>query len=323
MKKNLMKILVCPEDKGNLDLEIIEGSEKEIREGILTCEECRKQYKIVHGVPRFVSSDNYVGNFGYQWNMHRLTQLDDSNSKISENTLKTKTSLASEDVKDKLLLDAGCGMGRFSDVVSRWGGEVVGVDLSTAVDAAYQNLGQRDNVNIIQANIYALPFKEETFDIIFSIGVLMTTPDCKKAFMQLPKLLKQNGKVVIWIYSKHAYSGIDSKVRFLYRKVTKNLPFRILYFICHIMVIISTVIKRGALGRLFHYLLPGIIYHAIPNTSSQKKYKWRVLDTFDFYSPKYVSTHSYPEVYSWFRESQLGNIDLINYDLSISGVRRD
>lgn len=318
-----MKILACPKDKGNLDLEMIDGNEKEIKEGVLTCEDCGEQYKIVKGVPRFVSSEKYVGNFGYQWNKHRLTQLDNEKSKVSESTLKTKTDLTAEKVNGKLILDVGCGMGRFGDVVSRWGGEVVGIDLSTAVDAAYENIGIRKKVHIVQADIYELPFKEETFDIIFSIGVLMTTPDCKKAFMQLPKLLKQNGKVVIWIYSKHTYRGIDSKVKFVYRKITKNMPYRLLYSISHGMVIISTIIKKGVLGKVFHGLLPGIIYHAIPSTSSQEKYAWRVLDTFDFYSPKNVSTHSYPEVYSWFKENKLDDIELLDYEISISGVRKD
>jgi len=321
MKERLMKILVCPKEKSRLNLEVIEANQEEIMEGVLSCKTCGEQYKIVNGIPRFVSSEKYVGNFGYQWNKHRLTQLDNAHSKVSESTLKTKTSLAAENVKGKLLLDAGCGMGRFSDVVSRWGGEVVSIDLSTAVDAAYHNIGHRDNVNIIQADIYELPFREETFDIIFSIGVLMTTPDCKKAFMQLPKLLKQNGKVVIWIYSKHRYRGIDSKVKFFYRKITKNIPHKLLYLISHLMVIISTI-KKGNFGRLLHAILPGIIYHAISG-SSQEKYIWRVLDIFDFYSPKYVSTHSYPEVYSWFKENKLDDIELLDYEISISGIRKN
>jgi SAM-dependent methyltransferase len=71
-----------------------------------------------------------------------------------------------EKLKDKLVLDAGCGVGRFMEVVEKWGGNVVGVDLSFSVDAAFKNLGLKENVHIIQADIFDLPFKEGS-SIIF------------------------------------------------------------------------------------------------------------------------------------------------------------
>jgi len=72
------------------------------------------------------------------------------------------------------VLDVGCGMGRFADVILRWGGEDYAVDLSFAVDAAYANLGDRPGFHVAQASVFDLPFRPKTFDLIFSLGVLDT-----------------------------------------------------------------------------------------------------------------------------------------------------
>ena len=57
------------------------------------------------------------------------------------------------------------------DVVEKMGGTVIGVDLTRAVDMARANLGDRSNTHFIQADVLELPFKIDTFDVIYSIGV--------------------------------------------------------------------------------------------------------------------------------------------------------
>src|SRR5262249_40745818 len=145
----------------------------------------------------------YAGNFGFEWNLHSDTQLDDQRSDESEHTFRNKTGFTREQLRGKRVLDVGCGMGRFSDVASRWGATVVGIDLSRAVDAAQRNVGGRPNVHIAQADVFELPFRAETFDFIFSIGVLHHTPDTRKAFDNLPGLLRRGGTIAIWLYARH------------------------------------------------------------------------------------------------------------------------
>src|SRR5208337_3717658 len=69
-----------------------------------------------------------------------------------------------------------CGMGRFADVATRWGAHVVGIDLSLAAEVAARNLAGR-KATILQADVFHLPFVPESFDFIYSIGVLHHTPD--------------------------------------------------------------------------------------------------------------------------------------------------
>jgi len=134
MKESLLETLVCPSCKGDLIIHTCKNT-TEIEEGTLHCV-CGRYYPIVSSIPRFVEDDAYVKSFSMEWNIHPKTQLDNSSSDVSEKDFTRKTGLSNEDVEGKLVLDVGCGMGRFMDVIEKWGGEVVGVDLSCAVNSA-------------------------------------------------------------------------------------------------------------------------------------------------------------------------------------------
>jgi SAM-dependent methyltransferase len=201
-------------------------------------------------------------------------------------------------------------MGRFSDVASRWGATVVGIDLSNAVDAAYRNLGSRPNVNIAQANVFELPFREATFDYIFSIGVLHHTPDTKRAFDQLPKLLKPGGRIAVWLYAK--YFAVQWKFSDAYRRLTTRLPKRVLHGLSYVAVPLYYVYKIPILGVMIRFVIP---------VSPHPKADWRVLDTFDWYSPTYQWKHTYEEVYPWFEAHGLTDIRVLEVPVAVQGKR--
>jgi len=152
----LLEILACPQCKGVLDAS---SQDAEIIDGTLTCSHCRKNYPITNGIARFVEPDNYGASFGYQWNLFRKEQLDSYNgTTLSADRLWSETGWTPEELKGKWVLDVGCGAGRFLDVSSKSDAEVVGIDLSNAIDAAKKNLEGRNNLHFIQASIYDLPF---------------------------------------------------------------------------------------------------------------------------------------------------------------------
>lgn len=321
MRKRLLEIIVCPECKEGLRLEneIVVG--ERVKTGTLLCEGCCKKYEVINFIPRFVASDSYVDNFSMEWTLHAKTQVDNKRSNESFETFKEKTNFSEKDIKNKLVLDVGCGSGRFSDAALRMGGEVVGIDMSYSVDAALLNLSHYENFHIVQADIFNMPFKEATFDIIFSIGVLHHSNDCKGAFDKLPVLLKNGGKIAIWLYSSHLYRGIDGIIMEIYRKIGCRLPKKILYSFCRAAAFTYPVWNNRIAYRVWHLLLPGAIFHALPRLSEDKRYDWRVLDNFDFFSPKYQSKHSYPEVYSWFKSQGLKNIELLNFEVAVKGEK--
>ena len=130
----LLKVLACPETGQALR---VEG------DGLVTADGGRR-YPIVRDIPRFVASDLYVDSFSFEWNVHKHTQLDCYRQDTSStDVFQQKTGLTPEQVRGKLVLDAGVGAGRFTDTLTRWGAKVVGIDLSYAVEAAHENFGDR------------------------------------------------------------------------------------------------------------------------------------------------------------------------------------
>lgn len=122
-----------------------------------------------------------MSSFGFQW-----THYKDIIKDVERFVFLQKTGIEPSFLKGKLVLDVGCGYGRYSYAALEFGGkEVIGIDLSRAVESAYANTIEYPNIHILQADTFYLPFKEEIFDVIFSIGVLHHTPSPKEAFMKL------------------------------------------------------------------------------------------------------------------------------------------
>ena len=77
-------------------------------------------YKTVNNIPRFVEIDNYADAFGLQWNSFPKTQLDSfTNTNISENRLKLSFGNDLKILKGKKILEAGCGAGKFTEILSK------------------------------------------------------------------------------------------------------------------------------------------------------------------------------------------------------------
>lgn len=102
--------------------------------------------------------------------------------------------------KDKLVLEAGCGKGRHTLLAASWGArEVIGIDLSAAVETAFAATREMENVHIVQADIYRLPLAR-VFDYAFSVGVLHHLPDPRAGFQSLAAAVKEGGHVSAWVY---------------------------------------------------------------------------------------------------------------------------
>jgi SAM-dependent methyltransferase len=308
MKETLLEWLRCPDCGQRLSLESQTRDADEVMEGNLRCP-CGKEFPIQRGVPRFAAVDAGVENFSYQWLRHRTTQLDSAGRTESTDTFARKTGLAG-DLAGRLVLDVGVGTGRFADVAHRAGAEVVGVDLSFAVESAFQNIGRRPGVHIVQADLFRLPFGAGTFDVVYSIGVLHHTPDCRRAFHAAAAATKSGGVLAVWVY--HAYHGNPGAIR-LYRALARRVPLRALYLLSHLAVPVYYLYKVPVLRGLLAQLTPTISLHP--------DWRWRVLDTFDWYGPRYQSHHTYDEVYGWYREAGFHDIQVLPDPVSFRGQR--
>lgn len=266
----------------------------------------------MRGVGRFVGGNNYADTFGYQWQQFARTQLKPQASEL--NFLK-KTALTRQDLEGKLVLDVGCGMGRFADVATRWGARVIGVDLSGAAAVAAHNLADR-NFIAFQADVFDLPFAPGSFDCIYSIGVLHHTPDCEKAFKCLPQYLRPGGTIAVWLYS-----GYNKWYRFsdYYRKVTQRIPAKRMHAILRVAVPVAYWFDRGVRRvPLAGAPISGLVRHAFPMSRSLNP-EIRLLDTLDWYTPKYQSKHTYEQVFRWFESCGLQNLTVADISIGVRG----
>jgi len=232
MKAKLLDLLACPVCGGDILL-VHESSREgdEIMDGELSCRKCGREYRIIRGIPRFAALDaverekaETAENFGWQWT--HFTQEDE---KYAEQFLGWLQPVRPSLFSGKVVLEGGCGKGRHTRLAAEWGAaEVVGVDLSDAVESAFQIARHLPNAHIVQADIFRLPFKK-AFDYAFSVGVLHHTPEPKKAFLSLCSKVAPGGHVSAWIYGRENNEWIVNLVDPVRTGFTSRISQPLLY----------------------------------------------------------------------------------------------
>jgi SAM-dependent methyltransferase len=265
-------------------------------------------FPVENGIPRFVASDTYAASFGLQWNKFRTIQLDSyTGLTISRDRL---TRLLGGDlgiVKGKSVLEAGCGAGRFTECLLEAGANVFAADISTAVDANYENCSKFPNYFVCQADLVNLPVNPGQFDIVVCIGVVQHTPSPEKTMEQLCSYVKPGGMLVMDHYT-HGYPMPLSR-RLLRSFLIKRSPrfrmsfcrtLRDLLWPFHKMLFTLRKIPGIARVRsLFLRASPLVDYHdAYPEIGSKLLREWAFLDTHDLLTDFYKHLRSADEIRS-------------------------
>jgi len=313
MKREFCQTLVCPDCKGDLQVQIEDGDERSIQAGELCCPACNRSYPVVNGIPRFVSEDQqYCENFGWQWEKFRRTQIDKFNGLTeSENRFRAETGWQPAEIKGELILDAGCGAGRFSAIAAEWGARVVAVDMSSAVDACASNMRELGHeVQIVQASLYSLPFRPETFDRVFSLGVVQHTPDPALTIRTLPMFLKPGGTLALWIYEKRWTRFLMT--RNLLRYITRNLSrkanygFSVAAVSCLFPLTAALSLIPGL--RKAVPLIPISSRHYWGKMTLKQQWEWTLLDTFDSYSAAHEHCQNESDVINELRTAGMDRV---------------
>lgn len=229
MKTALLQILSCPKCQGHLTCTPISQEAGEIKEGYLLCANYH-DYEIKKFVPLFSPKERYVKAFEFmeRHSIFDLSEKEDeklSVKQITEKEFQGQTGFSLDELRGKRVLDAGCGGGRFISYLRKQGVEVMGIDMRPGLLYAYAGEFKDDpRFHLIQADLFELPFQENSFDYIFSLGVLHHTPDPKKAFMGLVRYLKKGGKIAIWVYPRKPATVVSDALR----PLTTRMPLSLL-----------------------------------------------------------------------------------------------
>ncbi len=128
--------------------------------------------------------------------------------------------------KGKKVLEVGCGTGTDLLQFLRSGSDACGIDLSSrsvALARKRLSLFGFDGGRVFVADAENLPFARNTFDLLYSWGVLHHTPDTVKALDEICRVLRPDGEIRIMLYHRRSLVALRSYLRF---GVLRGRPFR-------------------------------------------------------------------------------------------------
>ena len=263
------------------------------------------RYKIIEDIPRFVETSNYSDNFGLQWKKFSKTQLDSySGLKISEERLTRCLGFHPSLLKDKLILEAGSGAGRFTEILLKYKSVVHSFDFSTAVEANAIN-NKDENLILVQADIRKIPFQKKFYDFVICLGVLQHTPNPEESIRSLWNMLKPGGKLIIdhYLFKWRTFLPPPfGQALGVYRRIILCMPKSWRYNVVKKLVDFWFPIhwkfrENYLITRILRRLSPVIFhYNSINLKDKDMYYQWSLLDTHDSTTDDYKHLKSKKQI---------------------------
>jgi SAM-dependent methyltransferase len=179
-----------------------------------------------------------VDSFGEEWN--RFASFTDEQIKTAGDQY---FDIVTDEMlnENSLVLDIGCGTGRWSKFISSRVKFVEAIDPGDAVKAAVPFTKSCGNVRITQAGFGGIPFAKESFDFVFSLGVVHHLPDTQAAITEAASMVKPKGWLLLYIYYALDHRGKFFRFIFgcsdLLRKIISKFPKGLKFFTCELIAI--------------------------------------------------------------------------------------
>jgi SAM-dependent methyltransferase len=316
MRRAFAASLDCPACRGSLSLEPTVESGDVVGEGMLRCG-CGRRFPVSGGVPRLLPeaaaqdalSRRTQALFGDEW--QRFPELLRVHADIFRWYFEGNGPIPWPELR---VLDAGCGMGRWLHFVRENGAEVVGMDVSAAVDVAAQREGA--GADFVQADLRCPPFPPESFDLVYSFGVVHHLADPASAVRTLAALVRPGGTLRLYVYRSLADEGRARRVLLGLvtgiRSVTTRLPADLLHAFSWTVSAIATaafLVPRRALrgsrvGERVTRGWPLVHYTDVP-------FRMLVAEQFDRFGAPLEGRYRRDEVEGWLRAAGLEVVTIL------------
>jgi uncharacterized protein YbaR (Trm112 family)/2-polyprenyl-3-methyl-5-hydroxy-6-metoxy-1,4-benzoquinol methylase len=342
MKIRVLDWLCCPMCESAVTLAAFREEGAEVLEGLLTCGGCGRTYPIINAIPRMLpdplahlavqyhrdfferfaketesyrarcqqrprdgwwdAEERTVRSYSYQW--RKFKQMFAEWEQVFLDSVKPMTR---EFFNGRVGLDGGCGFGRSLYYAASYGAEMIGLDLSEAIEAARENTAHFPNVHLVQGDIFHPPVRRQSLDFVYSIGVLHHLPDPKGGFRSLTRLLKPGAPMFVWVYLRGRGRQIAAFT--MMRAISTRLSPRV----------VSALSLPLAAAQWLMWIAPYKVLKRIPVTEGiaeripftfYERYPFRVLHTdwVDGLTVPLQNYHRPEEVATWYQEAGLVNV---------------
>lgn len=213
--------------------------------------------------------------------------------------------------KDSVCLDIGCGSGRWSKYISQRAGFVEAIDPSEAVIPAVKLTQPCGNVRVTRAGYGCIPFERESFDFVFSLGVVHHLPDTQSAITEAATMVKKNGWLLLYIY--YSLDNRSGVYKFIFscsdvmRRFISSMPQRLKNFFCD-LIAVTVYLPFVALTR-FVRLFSASTSKKVPLSYYADK-PWKVIrnDSLDRFGTPLEKRYSKKEIEAMLKNAGMKNI---------------
>lgn len=179
-----------------------------------------------------------VDSFGREWQKFdnfqedEIMRIGDDYFDLTDSTIINKNTLA---------LDVGCGSGRWTRYLADQLKFIEAIDPSQAVLSANAYLQDKKNVRVSQASVNNIPFADESFDFVYSLGVLHHLPDTQQAIGKCKDKLKPQGWLLLYLYyaldNRGFLYSVIFRVSTFFRKIISRLPQGLKQIVCDLIAV--------------------------------------------------------------------------------------
>jgi SAM-dependent methyltransferase len=213
------------------------------------------------------------------------------------------------------VLDAGCGNGRNAALFADTQHQLWAVDLSESVEYARRNV-QAPNVTFLRADLHDLPLPANSFDFVFSDGVLIHVPDIHRAIQALADKVRPGGTLALAMAK--VFDPADrrairrERIIEFYRRFTVRMPAPALRIMVDALASLYHLRGLPVIGPLLFYLVPE--WHPDP--------EWRKCYIHDYLSAVYRERQEPSRIVAILRELDFADIQLADsHEIRVRAIK--